>query len=180
MNKSRTNEPRTWREGRRLRGWELLQEGWSVGRVADALGVTHGAVSQWRKRASREGPSALRSRKLPGRKARLSGPQLAQLPTLLHKGAEAWGFTGQRWTQARVGAVIHREFGVQYHPAHVSRVLARVGWTLQKPVRRSRQRHEAEVAQWREETQPELEKRGLSQARPSSSSTRPGSNCCPP
>src|SRR5438128_549328 len=137
MNRSRASEPRTWREGRRLRGWELLQQGWTVGRVADALGVTHGAVSQWRKRASTEGKRALEGRKPPGRKARLTPAQQAQIPSLLHKGAEAWGFSGQRWTRDRVREVIRRQFRVEYHPAHLSRLLAKVGWTLQKPARRA-------------------------------------------
>ncbi len=33
-----------WREGRRLRAWELKQEGWTQQQIADALGLTKGAV----------------------------------------------------------------------------------------------------------------------------------------
>ena len=40
-----------WGEGRRLRAWELKQEGWTQRAIARALGVTEGAVSQWCKRA---------------------------------------------------------------------------------------------------------------------------------
>ena len=36
-----------WWEGRRLRAWELSQEGWPQQRIAEALGVSKGAVSQW-------------------------------------------------------------------------------------------------------------------------------------
>src|SRR5213079_494880 len=110
MSKSQTREPCTWREGRRLRAWELLQQGWKVGRVAEALGVTHGAVSQWRKRASRDGSAALHARKPPGHAARLTREQQARIPELLRRGAEAWGFLGQRWTRARVAEVLRREF----------------------------------------------------------------------
>jgi transposase len=166
MDKSPTRAPRTWREGRRLRGWELLEAGWKVGEVAAALGVTHGAVSQWRKRAQDGGRPALYERKPPGQPARLTGKQQARIPELLRRGAEAWGFRGGRWTRDRVAAVIQREFGVQYHPAHISRLLARLGWTLQKPARRARQRDEAAVAQWRQETTPALGKRGPSAPRP--------------
>lgn len=35
-----------WREGRRLRAWELIEAGLSQKKVAEALGVTPGAVSQ--------------------------------------------------------------------------------------------------------------------------------------
>lgn len=43
-----------WREGRRLRAFELKKRGWTQRDIADALGVTEGPVSQWMKRA-REG-----------------------------------------------------------------------------------------------------------------------------
>ena len=35
------------KEYRRFRAWELRQEGWTQRRIAEALGVTQGAVSQW-------------------------------------------------------------------------------------------------------------------------------------
>jgi transposase len=44
-----------WREGRRLRAWELHQEGWTQQRIAQALGVTQGAVSQWLRRVEEAG-----------------------------------------------------------------------------------------------------------------------------
>ena len=34
-------------EWQRLRAWELHEEGWTQARIAEALGVTAGAVSQW-------------------------------------------------------------------------------------------------------------------------------------
>jgi DNA-directed RNA polymerase specialized sigma24 family protein len=43
--------PTDWREGRRLRAWELAQQGWKQTDIAAALGVTHGAISQWLTRA---------------------------------------------------------------------------------------------------------------------------------
>jgi len=54
MDNSLSKEATDWREGRRLRAFELKQEGWSHQRIAEALGVSKGAVSQWMKRV-REG-----------------------------------------------------------------------------------------------------------------------------
>ena len=50
---STTNEapPRDWKEGRRLRALALHEQGWQAIRIAEALGVTRGAVSQWLKAA---------------------------------------------------------------------------------------------------------------------------------
>jgi transposase len=54
MDNSLSKEATDWREGRRLRAFELKQEGWSQQEIAVALGVSMGAVSLWMKRA-REG-----------------------------------------------------------------------------------------------------------------------------
>jgi transposase len=146
------------REGRRLRAWELKQEGWKQQDIARALGVSKGAVSQWMKRAKQEGIEALKHRPPPGAKARLSEGERAKLPELLAQGAPAHGFRGEVWTCARVAEVIRKEFGVSYHPAHVSRLVRALGLSLQKPVRRANQRDGESIRRWKEERWPELKK----------------------
>src|SRR5437764_14905164 len=111
--------PRDWREARRLRAWGLKQQGWQQQMIAAALGATPGAVSQWLKRAAEGGAAALRTRLRLGPTPRLTPEQRARMPELLARGAEAYGFAGDGWTPPRVAAVIEREFGVHYHPAHV-------------------------------------------------------------
>ena len=149
-----------WREGRRRRAWELLHEGWKQQDIAAALGVTPGAVSQWLKRAREAGgPEALRRHPAPGRQPRLTPEQLAQVPTLLERGAEAYGFRGQVWTCKRVAEVIRRTFGVVYHPAHVSRLLHAVRQSMQRPRSRATQRDEAAIQAWWRERWPALEKK---------------------
>ncbi len=99
-----------WREGRRLRAFELKQQGWSQRDIARALGVGKGAVSQWMKRAREGGgKEALRKRSSPGATPRLSADQRARLPGMLEKGAVAHGFRGEVWTCQRVAQVIKRE-----------------------------------------------------------------------
>jgi transposase len=147
-----------WREGRRLRAWELKQEGWKQQDIACALGVSKGAVSQWMKRAEQEGIEGLKRRPPPGAEARLSEDERAKLPELLARGAPAHGFRGEVWTCARVGEVIRKEFDVSYHPAHVSRLVRALGLSLQKPVRRANQRDEEAIRRWKEVRWPELKK----------------------
>ncbi len=152
--------PRSWREGRRLRALALHEEGWCGQAIAEALGVTGGAVSQWLKRARDGGSEALRDRPPPGPARRLSTAHQAQVLTVLAKGAEAQGFLGAVWTSKRVAQVIHTECGVRYHPAHVSRLLRALGWSVQKPIRRATQRDETTIAAWHTERWPALEKKG--------------------
>lgn len=151
--------PRDWPEGRRFRAWELYQQGWKQSRIAEALGVTRGAVSQWIKRAKEGGGAkALRRRIAPGPQPRLTAQQLAQIPSLLAKGAEAYGFRGDIWTCPRIAAVIKDVFGVSYHPAHICRLLRSIGWSVQKPIRRATQRDEAAIKEWYTERWPALKK----------------------
>ncbi len=153
-----SQEATDWREGRRLRAWELKQEGWKQRDIARALGVSKGAVSQWMKRAKLEGVEGLKHKPPPGAQARLGEEQRAKLPELLARGAPAHGFRGEVWTCARVAEVIRKEFGVSYHPAHVSRLVRALGLSLQKPVRRANQRDEEAIRSWKEERWPELKK----------------------
>lgn len=154
--------PRDWLEGRRLRAWALHEQGWTGQKIAEALGVTPGAVSQWLKRVREGGgPAALRRRVAAGPTPKLSPAQRAQVPNLLAKGAAAYGFTGNVWTTARIAAVIAVHLGVRYHPAHISRLARALGWTVQVPAVVATQRDEAAVRRWREEQWPAL-KRGRS------------------
>src|SRR5438105_13982408 len=137
MSRSTREAPTTWREGRRLRAWELFQQGWSQQQIAHALGVTEGAVSQWLTHARHAGATALHSRPHPGPPPRLSPEQQAGVRALLRQGAAACGFRGDRWTRRRVGEVIRREFGVTYSASHISRLLHQWRWSRQKPIRRA-------------------------------------------
>jgi transposase len=155
-----TKQTKDVREYRRLRAWELKQQGWKQKDIAEARGVTPGAVSQWMKRA-REGGGreALRRRPAPGAAPRLSETQKGKIPAMLAKGAEAYGFRGEVWTRKRVAAVIRREFGVTYSPGHVGRILKAWGWSLQKPAERAAQRDEEAIQEWVEEEWLQLKKR---------------------
>ena len=168
-----------WREGRRLRAWELKRQGWSQRAIADALGVTAGAVSQWMRRVREGGVEALKRRVAPGPPPKLTDEQRDQLPALLARGAEAFGFRGEVWTAKRVTTVIRREFGVRYHPNHVGKLLRAAGWSVQKPVRRASQRDEAAIEAWYAERWPALKRGPTRRGGPSSGSTSRPSTCSP-
>jgi transposase len=143
-----THKATDWREVRRRRAWDLKQRGWKQCDIAVALGVTEGAVSQWLKQAREQGEASLAARKASGRPPQLTAAQRQQIPALLAKGAEAYGFRGNLWTRRRVAVVLQREFGVNHSLQHVGTLLRRCGWSRQKPIRRARQRDEAAIAAW--------------------------------
>ena len=147
------------KEYRRLRAWQLFEAGWKQADIARALGVTSGAVSQWIKSAKQSGAEALKQRKAKGPPSRLSAQQYQHLDALLRQGAEAFGFRGNVWTQARVAAVIKSELGVIYHPFHIYRVLRRLGWSQQKPERQATQRDAQALKEWSKKRWPALKQR---------------------
>lgn len=168
-----------FKEWRRRRGLVLRRRGWSQRAIAEALGVTPGAVSQWLAAARRGGLEALRARPASGRPPKLTEGQLGLLPDFLWHGAEAYGFRGELWTCSRVAQVIEREFGVRYHKDHVSRLLKELGWTPQVPVTRAVQRDEEAIERWRDQVWPQLKKRPARSGGNCSLLTRPGSTCSP-
>ena len=168
MNTSSATPPISWREGRRLRAWELHQQGWTQQQIAAALGVSQGAVSHWVQRAQAHGCAALHAQPRLGPQPRLTPDQLAQLPTLLARGPLAWGFRGEVWTAARVARVIAEHFGVQFHPAHVTRLLRQIDWTPQQPLVQASQRDEGAIRAWYTERWPAIKKKPNTKAGSSS------------
>jgi len=134
-------------ERRRRRGVALVDAGESPSVVARILGVSRSSLRRWRRLASQ--PDGLVAKPAPGPKPRLTDEQLARLEVLLNEGAVAHGWPNQLWTCKRVAVLIHRHFGVRYHPAHVYRLLVRrLHWTSQKPQKRARERNLKEVERW--------------------------------
>jgi transposase len=74
------------------------------------------------------------------------------------KGAQAAGLPTDLWTCPRVSWLIKRDFGVHYHPAHVSRLLHGLGFSPQKPPRRAIERDEDRIRAWIEQDWPRVKK----------------------
>lgn len=150
----------SWRERRRRQAWKLKEKGWNQSQIAEAVGVTEGAVSQWFKAAREKGPEeGLKDKPHPGQPGQMSEEHWQQLPGLLNQGAEAYGFVGDRWTGRRVAWLIKREFGISYSDRYARQVLHRVGYSPQKPQRQAAQRNEQAIEQFQNEVIPEVKKK---------------------
>jgi transposase len=163
-------------EARRLRAAELFAAGVRQAEVARQLEVSAQAVSAWHARWRSGGPQALRSRGPSGPAPRLSDQQLVQVEQALLEGATAHGFVGELWTLDRIATVIERLTGVRYHPAWVWALLHhRLGWSVQRPMRRAVERDQAAIDRWVKERWPAI-KQTPNGAEPAwSSSTSPRS-----
>ena len=146
-------------EKRRRHAVQLLESGRRLSVVAREVGAAVSSVFRWWQAYQREGPQALEGKPTPGRPPRLAKTQKRRLVTLLSRGALRVGYRTELWTADRVTELIAQEFGVRYHPAHVWKVLAALGWSCQKPERRAIERDEAAIARWKREDWPRIKKR---------------------
>jgi len=142
---------------RRARAAKLFEKDLSQAEVARRCGVSRTTAMRWYRTWIQRGKKSLDP--LPrGRPNRLTPAQLKRIEKALLRGAQAHGFSGDLWTLERIAQVIERIADVRYHPGHVWRVLRSLGWSLQKPTTRARERDEAEIARWKKTEWPRLKK----------------------
>jgi len=122
-------------EKRRLEAVQDLQRGLTQSSVARKFFVSRTTASRWNRALQQNGVEALRKRRATGRPSRLSREQLQLIPDLFAPGAIVHGFPNNRWTTARLAAVIETRFGVHYDPDHVGRLMQKLG--LREPRRRA-------------------------------------------
>jgi transposase len=127
---------------------------------------------RWAEAWEGEGSEGLRAAGRAGRKPRVSSDQLEQVEQALLGGPQAFGYRTELWTLPRVAELIQRITGVRYHPGHVWRVMRQLGWSLQKPTTRARERNDEAIERWVKTTWPALKKTPRGEERRSSSSTR--------
>ena len=146
-------------EKRRRQAIRLLKAGKNLSAVARALSASVSSVFRWYQTYQRKGLQGLRPQPTPGRPPKLSRSQKRTLVQVLLKGPLAAGYRTDLWTLQRVAEVINDQFGVQYHPCHVWKLLGSLGWSCQKPERRALQRDEAQIARWKRYRWPHIKKR---------------------
>ena len=162
-------------ERRRMRAIRLFEQGETQAAVARRLGVSRTTAMRWAQTWEDEGREGLRAAGRAGRKPRLSRDQIDEVEQALLEGPLSFGYSTELWTLPRVAALIQRMTGVRYHPGHVWRVMRQLGWSLQKPTTRARERDEEAIQRWVKTTWPALKKTPHAAGRRSSSSTRAGS-----
>ena len=143
---------------RRQKAIALFDQGERQAAVAAALKVSRQSVSRWYHDWLNGDTKALRGATRAGRKPRLSQAEVALIQKELLEGAAAHGYPSDLWTLPRVAQVIEAVTAVHYHPGHVWRVLRQMGWSLQRPTLRAKERDEAKVRQWKTRTWAKVKK----------------------
>lgn len=143
---------------RRRHALGLLRHGQPPTHVAQRVGVTAQSVRRWRRDAKRPKPKGKVQRRTPGRPSRLSTAQQRRLLQALTRGAYAYGYAGDYWTLDRIAHLIWDLFRVRYRASSVWYLLQRLGWSCQKPQRRSLARDDEAIAHWKHYVWPQIKK----------------------
>jgi transposase len=91
-------------------------------------------------------------------KSALSAADDLALKAALFAGALSQGYESDYWDRKRVKELIRDKFGVEYHISHISKVLNRLNYTLQKPKRRDYRQDADQQEKWINESLPSLKK----------------------
>ena len=148
---------RSRRELVRARAAQLFAAGVKPVEVARELQVSTKSAYQWRRTFAAGGAAALASKGASGPDPKLSDEQLDRLRERLEQGPAAAGYgEDQRWTLARVVALIATMFHLRVGVTTAWQAMRRLGYTAQMPIHRGVERDEAAIEHWRRYQWPSL------------------------
>jgi transposase len=143
----------------RVNAIRLLRQGYTKAEVADILDVAESSVYEWQSKFREGGLAALSTKIASGRKRMLTDKQLLQLYTWLRGNPRQVQFDFGLWTRKIAGELIRREFGIDYTPQNVGKILKMLGFSPQRPVYRALERDPEKRRIWMEKTFPAIQKR---------------------
>jgi len=164
-----------YRVAKRLRAVVLNSEGHTSGELASILQAPRSKVSEWLQRYQTDGVGGLLEGYRAGRPSELTEKQQQELGDILDSGPVAYGLDSGIWTSPMIAWVIEEEFGVQYHPGHVRKLLHGWGFSVPRPRRVLARADAAAQDRWHRRIYPTLKKKPARDTGRSSSPTKPAS-----
>jgi transposase len=148
-----------YRVSNRIRSVLLNHEQKSSGQIASILDAPRSRVSQWLKTYSEQGVEGLMEGRRSGRPSLLTDLQKILLCDIVDSGPVAYGFITGVWTSKLIADVISDEFGIEYHPGHVWKLLQDFGFSVQSPKRLLANADVEKKERWLKNTYPLIKKK---------------------
>jgi transposase len=142
----------------RIQGIMMSLEGHSTSMIANLLKVHRSTIPLWIDHWNRHGASGLYEGHRSGRPRDLSLKEQEKLCDILDSGPVAYGLDTGIWTSPLISQIIADEFGRQYHPGHVRKLLKKFGYSVQRPTTRLVQADLKHQRKWVRYTYPNLKK----------------------
>ena len=128
--------------------------------VIRSYGLCRTSIYRWLRTAQAQGEESLASRKASGPTPKLSLRQKQQVFRWINgKDPRQYGFDFGLWTRRIVQLLVRERFSVRVSVTAVGRMLAELGITPQKPLRRAYERDPIAIAKWMEQDYPRLRAR---------------------
>jgi len=144
----------------RIMAVRRVREGERPSDVIRSYGMCRTTIYRWLRIAKRSGQRALRARKHPGRRPRLTRQQKRQVFRWINgKDPRQYNFEFALWTRRIVSSLIEERFWITLGVTAVGRLLAELEITPQKPLRRAYERDPQAIQRWTQTEYPRLQAR---------------------
>lgn len=145
--------------------FKRVQAGEKPSVVVKSFGFCRTTIYRWLRAAAQGGEEALVARRATGRPPLLTEKQKAKVRQwITGKDPRQYGFDFGLWTRMIIAELIEKKLGVTMGVTAVGRLLAELGITPQKPLRRAYERDPEAIERWKREEFPAIraraEKRG--------------------
>ena len=142
----------------RLQALLFSAQGHTPPRIAGLLQVHRMRVHAWVRNWNEYGEEGIKEGHRSGRPCALNEKQSQQFHDIVESGPVAYGLHTGVWTSPVLAGVIQEEFGVDYHPGHVRKLLHSLGCSVQRPTTRLMQADPKAQNKWIRYTYPNLKK----------------------
>lgn len=148
-------------ERRRIQAGGMFTKGKTQSQDADSFGVSRAAACQWYAAWSANKESGLLSKGSSWATPRLTRTQKSILKKEILRGPAKAGYTTDFWTLQRIRALAKKKLRVSLGSTTVWRTAISLGFSVQKPEGRARERNEKAITDWKLKEFQKLKKMGL-------------------
>jgi transposase len=147
-----------YRVATRLHAILLSIEKHTSGDIANLLKVNRTNVPVWINNWNAHGANGLLEGYRSGRRSSLSHEDKVRLGDIIESGPVAYGLNTGVWTSTIVTQIIEEEFGIEFHPGHVRKLLKEIGFSVQRPTYKLVNAEDKKRNKWIRYTYPNLKK----------------------
>jgi len=147
-------------ERRRLHAGRMFDKHITPYAVAKHFGVSTTAAYKWRDAWKADRKDGLRSKGHPGFPSQYTKDNKKKLKAIILKGPSAYGYATDFWTIDRIRAVAKKELKVTLATKQTWTTVINLGFSVQKPERRAKERNEKAIMDWKLNEFPKLKKMG--------------------
>jgi transposase len=150
----------TQAELRKLAIKRVVEDGEEPSKVIAAFDMCRTTIYRWLRAFKKRGDAGIAPKKATGRPPKLTARQKRQVMRWMNgRDPRQYGFDFGLWTRKIVAQLIKERFNVDLGVTAVGRLLAGLGITPQKPLRRAYERDPIAIERWKREEYPALKER---------------------